>query len=231
MTTDQESATSCPADVMQWIPWYPGPGLSEEQKAAVEVHVACCSRCRDELALVTGEAGIETDRAEGAEAVYERVMLLIGDGGPASQLLAESHPPPRPVRGTIVAEHRGRGYATWQQAVLMAGLAGLAGLLVGLSFGGFQGEPVYRTAAALGGRSAHGSTLEVVFREEATAKQIQHALRALGARVVSGPNESGVMRVALPPESDADEVAMLLAEEAGIALFAQPGAAEPDDEP
>ncbi len=107
-------------------------------------------------------------------------------------------------------------------------LALAVGALVGpgvLRRGG-EPEPVYETASAStsaqeGATKGH-ATLEVVFREDANASQINQTLRALGARVTSGPSQLGVYRLELGADVDLTAAKKLLTEDRdGVATFAE----------
>jgi len=83
---------------------------------------------------------------------------------------------------------------------------------------------VYRTATALPAATrAEGPELEVVLRSDATASQLQTALRAIDAELVAGPTALGRYRVRLPAGADASAAATALrAPETGVASFAEP---------
>jgi hypothetical protein len=216
MTARATPEAGCPTDVLEWIPWYGDDGLSEAQRGAIEAHAADCARCRDELALVTGESAVDAEALPAADGVYERVLARIADDSADRDAVERSNTPPAtpPARRRWIR-------ARWHEVAAVAGVA--AG--IGLAFGWFSGrgfaEPVYVTAAAP--PAARGGTLSVIFRDDVTARQIEDALRALGADVVAGPDGSDVMRLRLPRASDPVAAArMLRAEGTGIAAFAEP---------
>lgn len=223
---------SCPAEILEWIAWYPDGGLSDEHRGAVEAHAATCAACREELAVLAGRSEAPVAPAD-PERLFARVLALVEAEGlatpgrsPALAGLASPAPSLRqraPARRTAVP---------WSRGVAQVAAAAAAVLLVG-ALGGWLGrdlvgvrepeaEPVYVTASEA---SAAGDALalDVVFRSDATAERIQTALRGLGAELVSGPSPLGRYRVELPPGADASAAAALLrAEGTGVASFAEP---------
>ncbi|MGH0035002.1 MAG: hypothetical protein ACQGVK_08230 [Myxococcota bacterium] len=227
MTTHETSALSCPADVLDWIPWYPGPGLSEEQKGAVESHAAACVRCREELALLAGEASVDADELPAADAVYDRVLARIADHteGRDAALLGGTPPSASSAREgrTGAPPRRTRANSRWREVAVAAMAAAVAGLAFGWISGRGVAEPVYFTAQAETLPATSGVALDVIFREDATSGEVWDALHALGAQVVSGPDASDVVRLQLPRESDPAAAARMLgAERGGVAVFAEP---------
>jgi hypothetical protein len=211
----------CPAEVLEAIPWYPD-GLTSIQRGAIEAHAAVCAECRRELAAVQGEPAGELAAAPEAERVWERVLERIAADDDGDQL---------PAAGPGRAPRRTAG---WQRAAarplsLAASLAlalglGALGTAIGLGLAGGGDEPVYRTATApLPEVSAAGPTLDVVFRKDASAGEIERTLRGIGGSVVAGPSSLGVYRVALRPGVDAaGAAAALRAEAGGVASLAEP---------
>jgi hypothetical protein len=84
--------------------------------------------------------------------------------------------------------------------------------------------PTYETAAADPDADfAGGLQIEVVFRANATASEIQSGLRKASAIVVSGPTPRGVYRLRLAPGVDADAAReQLRGAGHGVATFAEP---------
>ena len=229
-TPDTPAANDCPAEVLGWIPWYPD-GLEEAQRGAVEAHAAACAACRDELEMLQGV--VEPDAVPEPERVYARVLARMEatrsadapaearGGATVSQL------PVRPREDEAEEEPRG-----WQRISIVTGTRGLAiaaGLLLALAIGSVLGsqrtdEPLYETATASGVdvAAAPVASLDVVFREGASAREINEVLRDVGARITSGPSSLGVYRLELPTGANW-EVARerLTREEGGIATFAE----------
>jgi hypothetical protein len=86
-----------------------------------------------------------------------------------------------------------------------------------------RGEPVYRTAGETPTLATEQPVLDVVFRDDADARRIRAALRAVNGQIVAGPTELGRYRVRLGAGADARAAAhALAAEEAGVAVYAEP---------
>lgn len=204
-------AMSCPEDVLGWIPCYPDEGLSDAQRGAVEAHAASCQRCRDEIALVLGEAEPVVDPAE-TERALAKVLARTRSEERAPSVRVS---PPRRVW------HPSRRVRIALAACLALAFAGAGALSAVVLRGG--GEPVYRTAAEPAGVVGDQPLLDVVFREDADARRIRAALRAVNGQIVAGPTELGRYRVRLGAGADARAAARALAaEDAGVAVYAEP---------
>jgi hypothetical protein len=214
--TEPWSGAACPADVLEAIPWYPD-GLTAAQRGALEAHAAECADCRRELAFVQGARGEEPLVMPQAERVWARVLERIAaedERRPVSQAAP-------PLRAGGALRGWGRPLRLAASLVLAVGLGSLA-TLAGLRLAGGE-EPVYRTATALPEVSAAGPALDVVFRKDASAGEIETKLRAIGGSVVAGPSALGVYRIALRPGADAASAAAALrAEAGGVASLAEP---------
>ena len=240
--------TRCPADVLGFIPWYPD-GLDDAQRGAVEAHAAGCSACREEIAMLQGLS--EPGAAPDPERIYAQVLarmetaapeVLRGEHDQADDTpgASVSRLPLREQDGETEAHAPVLGRpvpapASWRRiastpSVRRVALA--ASLLLALAVGALVGpdvltrdapEPVYEKASeSPPAAAAGGSSLEVVFREDANASQINQTLRALGARITSGPSQLGVYRLELGADVDLTAAKKLLTEDRdGVATFAE----------
>lgn len=227
MTTEALDTSLCPAEILDWLPWYADDGLSERQRGAVEAHAASCAACRMEIAMLRGDAVPEVE-APAWEPAFAKVLARIEAAGPesASVTQAGGHRVPAPARRAP----RRAGSRPLRARVLSRVAAAAALALV--AAGGWLARdfvapaaPVYQTASDAGAAPAagHEVQLDVVFRSGIAVDRINTHLRALGAVVVSGPSEAGRYRLALPAGSNpADAAAMLRSEESGVATFAEP---------
>jgi hypothetical protein len=221
MTTTE---TTCPADVLEWIAWYPDQGLTDRQRGAVEAHAAGCVPCREEISMILGRAEPETAPPD-PESMLARLRQRID--------ATESESVPRPAVAHPEAVGRpGRGLEM-RPALAAAAAAALAliGLVAGLTLGGAR-EPSLQTAtgsatgSATGGVAASGTggpALDVVFADDASASHIARALRTIHGEIVGGPTPLGRYRVALPSGGDAESAArQLRSGETNLVVFAEP---------
>jgi hypothetical protein len=217
--------STCPPEILDWLPWYADDGLSESQRGAVEAHAAQCEACRTELAMLAGDAMPATD-APDAEQVFAKVLARIESATEPSSVPATGHLVPAPARRAPLRPSsrplRSRVAARLAAAAALA-LVGAIGWLshAWVSHGG---DAAYRTASGPAAVvPANGEQLDVVFRPGVSIERINTDLRAIGAVVISGPSEAGRFRVALPGGSNpAAAAAMLRAEATGVATFAEP---------
>jgi len=225
MSGSETVTAGCPPEVLEWIPWYPDEGLSEAQRGAVEAHAAECDRCREEIALVRGEAGAGAEHADAPDldALYARVLARMGE-----ESAAGGAPLPAPEADARESGAGRRPAAARPRRRLRRELAAAAaaGLLLGagLVAGGAAlwapgAGPIYTTASQPPA-PASGPALDVVLRDDASVLSVTDALRGLGGQIVSGPSALGVLRVELPAGADAGAAARLL--RAGPARLAEP---------
>lgn len=233
MTDGASSTMSCPAEILDWIPWYPGPGLSEAQKGAVEAHAAVCARCREELALLAGQGPLDPEDLPEPEAVYERVLARMADEGAGGAGAAGADVPPLVAHDPPAVSDRDRDRDRSRRARRRAALlVAAASAAVGVAFGWLAGSgiahPVDREQAdpervIAEAVMERGGAIDVVFREDATVAEIQEALRALGARMAEASPGAEVVRLHLPSQSDPRAAARLLrAAPGGVAVTAEP---------
>jgi anti-sigma factor RsiW len=230
---NEHTKPSCPAQILEWIAWYPDGGLSDAQRAAVEVHAAGCAACREELAILAERAETAT-APEDPELLFERVLARVEASGveavrnvlPSGSSRAGADPTrraPASRRRTHAGRRRAAIVAAGFVLVALAGALGWLGRDWTSLVDHADAEEGYRTAAEVEPTTQSGVGLEVVFRDEASAIEINTLLRALGATVTTGPTELGRYRLLLPPGSDARAAAALLrADEAGVASYAEP---------
>lgn len=223
---NSDRVTSCPPEILDWLPWYADAALPEAQRGAVESHAAQCAECRLELAMLAGDA-MPSVTAPDAGKAFARVLARIEAAGvdaepiavgghlaPATARRAPPRPSLRPMR------------ARW-----LPRIAAAAALFAVAAFGWIAHDLVapgaearYQTASGPAATVAGGATdqLDVVFRSDASIERINANLRALGGVVISGPSQAGRYRIAVPAGSDALAAAELLrAEETGVASFAE----------
>jgi len=219
--------TTCPPEILDWLPWYADDGLSESQRGAVEAHAAQCEACRAELAILAGAPAPSIDLPD-AEQVFAKVLARMESAEDVHSVPAAGHLVPAPARRTP-PRPSARPLRTRVASRLVAAAAlALVGTIGWLSHAwvsrGVDGK--YHTATGPDSTAAiatDGGQLDVVFRPGVSIERINTDLRAIGAVVISGPSEAGRYRVALPAAANpAAAAAMLRAEATGVATFAEP---------
>jgi len=239
------SQATCPAKVLDLLPWYPDGGLTSDERGLVESHAALCPACRREIqALHAGDVTLSDD-APSPERVLARVFERIAAADDAHDAVVTGAPRVA-VPESVVAALRGRATDTstrsrarvavlprrrrmparWRPGrAAAAALALVFGLSLGVGASRWLGTgAVYRTAASPApALEAGGPALDVVLRDDVPAGRVREMLRAVGAQIVQGPSPLGRYEVRLPPGTDATAVAAVLsAQGTGIASFAQP---------
>ena len=218
--------TTCPPEILDWLPWYADDGLSESQRGAVEAHAAQCEACRAELAMLAGDVEPEVD-APDAEHVFAKVLARIEAAGDSHSVPAAGHlvpaaarrAPPRPSSRPFRSRVASR--------LTVAAALALVGAIGWLSHAWVSRgvDDKYHTVTGPDSMTstATAGELDLVFRPGVSIERINTDLRAIGAVVISGPSEAGRYRVALPAGSNpAAAAAMLRAEATGVATFAEP---------
>jgi hypothetical protein len=220
------TTNTCPEAILAAIPWYPD-GLTVDECGAVEAHAADCRACRAELAFVRGDEEPAIELPD-VERVYARVLARIS---------AHSDEAVTPVRRVSRVGEAAR-QASVAAGILVAVISGM--LTTGAiwvvrvaptygtaaaapPYGTVAATPTYPTAAAGSAVDAGGPGLQVVFRHDATANEIESRLREVGATVVSGPTQLGVYRLRLAPGADVSAaIGRLRGGGRGVAAFVEP---------
>jgi hypothetical protein len=173
-------------EVWLLLPWLANARLTGTQRMQVEAHLRECAECTREAATQRHMATLLTGP--------ERVIYA---PGPSFRKLMEridaeaaSAPVPRlrAVRHRVTPSWRPPGLAWAATFVLAVGL----GLLGATAYRWTQ--PLYATYTADTGRPAQ--VLHIAFERTLPVGDVEEALRAAGARVVEGPDGSGIFGVA-----------------------------------
>jgi hypothetical protein len=217
----REAESACPADVLEWIAWYPGGDLAEAQRGAVEAHAAACRPCRDEIAMLRGLTEPPAQAPDAAQVLRRVWSRIEASRGQAAQRVA-GEPNAFAAPPSAAAARRRRRPARALAAAAALALAAAAGAVAGAWLG--RGEALLESASSGGALPAAGApALDVVFADAAPAARIRDALRAVGGEIAAGPSALGRYRVRLPAGSDAAAAARRLRSEgAGVVLLAEP---------
>lgn len=156
------------------LPWFINETLGVDEAARVAEHLELCSRCQTDAAMQVGLRALAVD-VEPAGSIDDDWIAL------RARIDAKRAP----------ARHPGTARSWWRPGLHLAiGVQALvilvlAILLVDVSLP--RAEP-YRALGTNSG-SMEANAL-IVFRADASEKDIREALRAAGARIVGGPTVS-----------------------------------------
>jgi hypothetical protein len=215
--------------ISELIPWHVNGSLSEREREWVEAHLADCPRCQEEERTCRRTAEAVRSAGEGAPsphpAQFRRLLGRIeetereerGRSSRGGRLLARFRElieaTPRPLRGILVV----------QAAVILL----FVGVLV---WDAASADPagvrnVYHTLSAEVPK-VNSVPLRMMFRPDATEKEIRDLLHDVRGEIVGGPSAIGVYTVAVP--AGTDPVKMLLARlrSEPQVMFVEPAAGE-----
>lgn len=164
------------------LPWYATGQLEPQDRLVVERHLSSCATCREQLALerrLVDEFRTSTPEVDAGWARLRRRME-----------------PGRDRRGPV----QGRARARWNvlRNPVIAGLAAaqLALLVLGGSWLVSMSRPSYQ---ALGSAPAPVSAdMIVIFRPQATERDVRAALRSIDASIVDGPTATDAYLLHVP---------------------------------
>jgi hypothetical protein len=173
------------------LPWLANDRLSGAERAQVEEHVRGCVPCTRELATqrLICRVLAEPERVTYAPAPSFRALLERIDGGSSREPL----PARTEARRPVVSRRRPRLPAlAWAASVLL--FVG-ATALVAISYRWSQ--PLYSTHTETA--AAASGVLHVAFAPSVSIGEVSALLRSVDARMVDGPDESGVFGVSPEP--------------------------------
>jgi hypothetical protein len=180
------------------IPWYVNGTLPAEEQRAVEEHLAGCTRCQEEEGLcratrqalaTAGEVAPSPHPVQLARLLGKIDELEAGQGAPRRPFLAA-------LRAHLVPQSPIRALLAFQLAV--------TALLVGLLLWQ-QRQPqtlLYQTLSASEVPRGDTARVRVLFREDATEKEIREILLHVQGEIVSGPSAFGTYTIEIPAKGD-----------------------------
>ena len=186
-----------PADVHEQVesllPWYATGQLEAADQALVERHLSTCETCCRQVAL---------DRRLADE--FQSLAAEVDAGWTLLRRRIESEADPRPGLGQTVRDF----WAILRQpAVAALAMAQIAVVIVSGTILLSLGRPTYH---ALGSPdAARTANVLIIFRAQATEKDIREALRASGASLAGGPTAAGAYLVEVPADQRAPALARL----------------------
>jgi hypothetical protein len=175
------------------LPWLANGRLSQTERDKIEPHVRLCAACKEELASqrLLCNTLTEPDRVTYAPGPsFRKLMDRIDGVTPQSQRIQEySKAPASPTRSPRngkVSVWRPPGLAWAASFALVIGLAGVLTTVYRSS----QRLYVTHTDAAV-----TSNVLHIAFDRSVTIGEAEEALRSSGARVVEGPDSTGVFGI------------------------------------
>lgn len=177
------------------LPWLANGRLSQAERDKIEPHVRVCAACREELAFqrLLCNALTEPDRVTYAPGPSLRKLMdrIDGTAPPARKTQERSTATVTPARRRLDSNFslwRPPGLAWAASFILAIGLGGIATTLYRSS------QPLYMTHTDVARVATN--VLHISFDRSVTFGEAEEALRSSGARVVEGPDSSGIIGVA-----------------------------------
>jgi hypothetical protein len=178
------------------LPWLANGRLGGSERVRVEEHVRACPACASEVALQRRVCAALTapERVSYAPGPSFRKLLARIDADDAHAAGGAA----LPARHSVSAAARSRraSLAPWRPP----GLAWAASFVLALTLGAAAvtayhwSQPRYATFTSASG--ATPGVLHIAFERTVAFGEVEDALRAAGARIITGPDESGVFGVA-----------------------------------
>jgi Putative zinc-finger len=178
------------------LPWLANGRLPQAERDQIEPHVRACAACREELAFqrLLCNALTEPDRVTYAPGPSFRKLMdrIDGTAPPARKAQERDVAPVASIR-----QHSDKpiSLSTWRPP----GLAWAASFILAIGLGGIvtsvyrSSEPLYKTHTDVAPVAAN--VLHISFDRSVTVGEAEAALRSSGARVVEGPDNSGIFGV------------------------------------
>ncbi|HEY0342370.1 MAG TPA: zf-HC2 domain-containing protein [Steroidobacteraceae bacterium] len=178
------------------LPWLANGRLAQAEREKIEPHVRGCAACREELAFQRLLCNVltEPDRVTYAPGPsFRKLMDRIDGAAPPARKTPEREKAPvtplhRPADKPI-------SLSTWRPP----GLAWAASFILAIGLGGIvttmyrSSEPLYKTHTDAARTTEN--VLHISFDRSVTVGEAEAALRSSGARVVEGPDSSGIFGV------------------------------------
>jgi Putative zinc-finger len=178
------------------LPWLANGRLSHAERDKLEPHVRACAACREELAFQRLLCNVltEPDRVTYAPGPSFRKLMdrIDGTAPPARKIQERDKAPAASIRHQA---DKPISLSTWRPP----GLAWAASFILAIGLGGIvttvyrSSQPLYKTHTDAA--RATVNVLHISFDRSVTVGEAETALRSSGARVVEGPDSSGIFGV------------------------------------
>jgi hypothetical protein len=177
------------------LPWLANGRLSQAERDKIEPHVHSCATCREELAFQRLLCNVltEPDRVTYAPGPSFRKLMdrIDGTAPPSRKTRERDEAPAIPTRRRIdsnLSLWRPPGLAWAATFILAIGLGGVATTVYRSS------QPLYKTHTDK--VPAAANVLHISFDRAVTVGEAEEVLRTSGARVVEGPDSTGIFGIA-----------------------------------
>ena len=170
------------------LPWLANGRLGSAERTRLEQHVRGCAECAREMELQRLWCATLTEP--------ERVTYAPGPSFRKLMERIDSEPAQRPAPVSLPAVRSGSAHAAWRPP----GLAWAASFVLSVGLGTFAvtayrwSQPLYLTHTAPA--VAAPGVLHIAFERSITVGEAEQLLLSAGARVVEGPDATGVFGVA-----------------------------------
>lgn len=205
MKPNQEPTSASHQAMRDLLPWFVNGTLGEREAAEVRAHVQHCAQCAGDVAWqrqLQAAAPAEPSGLD-AERALARLMPRLGP--------QESAAPRAASRAAGLRAWFGDGWMPWA----LAGQCALITVLVIQMIAPPGGRADYQALGKLA--PAPPGTIVVIFRPDASLREVQRTLLESGARVVDGPTVTGAFVLSVPAQGQSDALAVLRAD-AGVQL-------------
>jgi anti-sigma factor RsiW len=179
------------------LPWYATGELDGSDRARVEQHLALCAHCQRQLA-------IERRVAEEVQAFLPEVdtgWLRLRE-----RIAVPDAPRPNRIRRTAAEI----GALLRRPAIAVLAAAQIAMLLLAVAIAPTLSRPEYQALGSAG--PAPAANVIVMFRPDASEREIRAALRTSGASLVGGPTSADAYLLSVPADGRASALAKLRAD-------------------
>lgn len=203
------------SEIIELLPWYANSTLSEEERKAVESHLADCSECAREVKnlAIMRNAVVETGNKVPAPSsnALNRALAQIEDYERSREQTTQK----AASRPGIVERISSFWSGWWSPTPLLARAVIAVQLVLVLGFGAalvyqHNQNTIYTTSSGPAGDKA-SIRIAVALSDGATEQEIRQAILAVHGKIIDGPSALGLYTVQVPiaPEHSQEIVNVL----------------------
>ena len=185
-------------EIIELLPWYANQTLEENERKIVEMHVAECSECADEVKNLTAmkKAVIESEDQGPALSPFalNRALAQIEDYEREKNAPTSFKPDQLPVAWG----------SWWRLKPVFARALIAAQIVLVLALGGLtvyqHAHPtvIYTTTSGSSGENKASTRIAIQFSDTATEQEIRKTILGIRGKIVDGPSALGLYTVELP---------------------------------